>query len=288
MLIDCHSHNWKLEHMSGTFKAEMDKFLREAGKEGEYQVGAGEWDDHWRTVMPQVDRAIVFGVQFNHAGVSVPNDYTAGYVNQHKDRLVGFCSVDPSDANAHAELLRSYHELGLKGLKVGPIYQNVHPHDRRFWPIYQACADLGMPIVFHQGSTTPRNIHLLICSPMLVEDVAIAYPNLRIQIAHMGHPFMTETIQVLRKQENVVADISSIWPRPWQFYNAIIQAQEYNVTSQLVFGSDFPFATPDDNRRALENLNAMVEGTNLPRVRDDVVDAILNRNAERVYGDLWA
>jgi predicted TIM-barrel fold metal-dependent hydrolase len=287
VLIDCHSHSWKLETMTGTFRAEMDKFLREAGKEGEYQVGAAEWDDHARGVAAVVDRAIVFGLQANHAGINVPNDYIADYVKQHPDKLAGFCSVDPSDPNAYRELQRSYHELGLKGLKVGPIYQDVHPHDRRFWPLYRACNELKMPIVFHQGSTTPRNIHLLIASPMLIEDIAIEFPDLQIQIAHMGHPFMTETIQVLRKQPNVVADVSCIWPRPWQFYNAVIQAQEYNVTDKLVFGSDFPFGTPQDGIDGLNGLNRQVEGTNLPRIRDDVLDAILHRNAERIYDHLW-
>jgi len=144
-----------------------------------------------------------------------------------------------------------------------------------------------MAIVFHQGSTTPRSAPLSVNSPLFIEDIAIEFPELKIQIAHLGHPWYTETIQVLRKQPNVFADISSLWPRPWQFYNALILAQEYGVTSKIVYGTDFPFGTPQGTIGGLLGLNHMVEGTNLPRVREEVIEAILDKNAERIYGFLW-
>lgn len=287
MIIDCHSHAWKPEFLTGQFRADMEKFLREAGKAGEGRVIGADWSDHHRVMDGVVDRVIVFGLQAGFSGINVPNDYIADYARQHAGRIVGFCSVDPRDPGARQELERSRSELGLKGLKLGPIYQDVHPHDRRFYPIYQRCAELGMPIIFHQGSTTPRQIRLAIASPLLIEDIAIEFPQLKMQIAHLGHPWMVDTIQVLRKQPNVYADISCLWPRPWQYYNALVLAQEYGVISQVVFGSDFPFGTPKETIDSLLELNRMVEGTNLPRIRDETIDAILYRNAERIYGFLW-
>jgi predicted TIM-barrel fold metal-dependent hydrolase len=287
MIIDCHSHAWKAGFLTGQFRADMEKFLREAGKAGEGRVIGADWADHFRVMDGVVDRVIVFGLQASYSGINVPNDYIAEYARQHPGRIVGFCSVDPHDPRARQELERSRSELGLKGLKLGPIYQDVHPHDRRYYPIYQRCAELKMPIIFHQGSTTPRQIHLAIASPLLIEDIAIEFPELKMHIAHLGHPWMIETIQVLRKQPNVYADISSLWPRPWQYYNALVLAQEYGVISQIVFGSDFPFGTPRETIDSLLGLNRMVEGTNLPRIKDETVDAILYRNAERIYGFLW-
>jgi len=288
MLIDCHSHVWKAEFLTGQFQEDMEKFVREAGKAAEGRVTNADRDRHARAMENLVDRAIVFGLQASFSGVSVPNDYVAEYAQLFPEKIVGFSSVDPLDPGARLELERSYYELGLKGLKLGPIYQNVHPHDRRFYPLYQRCAELNMPIVFHQSSTTPRSVRLAIASPLLIEDLAIEFPQLKIQIAHMGHPWYIETIQVLRKQPNVCADISSLWPRPWQFYNALILAQEYGVVPKLLFGTDFPFGTARESIDSLIGLNRMVEGTNLPQIREDTISAIIYGNAERIYGFLWS
>lgn len=286
MRIDCHSHVMEAEHLSGEFMQDMQRFLNEAGV-GNYSVAAPP-PAQMQTVFRQgVEKAIVFGLQASASGINVPNDYVASYVAEFPDRLVGYCSVDPLDPDARRELERSHRELGLKGLKLGPIYQHVHPHDKRFYPLYQYCNEVRMPLLFHQGSTTPRSAPLRVSSPLFLEDIAIEFPNLKIQIAHMGHPWYTETIQVLRKQRNVIADISSLWPRPWQFYNAMILAQEYGVTDQIVYGTDFPFATPEDTINGFLGLNKMVEGTHLPRVRDDVIEAILDKNGERLLGFLW-
>jgi predicted TIM-barrel fold metal-dependent hydrolase len=273
------------EHLSGEFVQDMRRFLKEAGVT--YSVVAPPGEHISAVFVGGVTKAIVFGLQAKASGIDVPNDYVASYAAEFPDKLIGYCAVDPTDPNARLEVERSYHELGLKGLKLGPIYQHVHPLDKRFYPVYQRCAELGMPIIFHQGSTTPRSAPLRVSSPLFIEDIAIEFPGLKMQIAHMGHPWYTETIQVLRKQPNVFADISSLWPRPWQFYNAMILAQEYGVTGQIVYGTDFPFGTPDDTLNGLFNLNKMVEGTHLPRVRDEVIEDILDRNADRIYGFLW-
>jgi predicted TIM-barrel fold metal-dependent hydrolase len=285
MRIDTHSHIMEEKHLSGQFLEDMQRFLNEAG--ADYSVAAPP-PGHMETVFKEgVEKATVFGLQASASGIIVPNDYIANYVAEFPDKLVGYCSIDPLDPNARREVERSYHELSLKGLKLGPIYQHVHPHDKRFYSVYQRCNELGMPLIFHQGSTTPRDAPLSVSSPLFIEDIAIEFPDMIIQIAHMGHPWYTETIQVLRKQRNVVADISSLWPRPWQFYNAMILAQEYGVTDQIVYGTDYPFGTPEDTLNGLMGLNKMVEGTNLPRVRDDVIESILDKNAERIYGFLW-
>lgn len=286
MRIDAHSHVFGENHLSGEFAKDMQRFLNEAGV-SDYSLDAPP-TAHFKTVFAEgVEKAIVFGLQANASGINVPNDYVAEYIAEFPDKVAGYCSVDPTDPGARLEIDRSYHELGLKGLKLGPIYQHVHPHDKRFYPLYQRCNELGMPLLFHQGSTTPRTAPLRVSSPLLIEDIAIEFPKLKIQIAHMGHPWYTETIQVLRKQPNVFADISSLWPRPWQFYNAMILAQEYGVTDQIVYGTDYPFATPEDTIQGFLGLNKMVEGTNLPRVREDVIEAIMDKNAERIYGFLW-
>ena len=52
----------------------------------------------------------------------------------------------------------------------------------------------------------------------------------------MGHPWIEDTIVLIRKQPNLFADISALHYRPWQFYNALIAAKEYGVLNKLLFG----------------------------------------------------
>ena len=112
--------------------------------------------------------------------------------------------------------------------------------------------------------------------PILLEDVAMKHPNLKMIIAHMGHPWIDETIVMIRKQPNFYADISALHYRPWQFYNALIIAKEYGVMQKLLFGSDFPFTNPDATMDALYNFNKMTEGTNLPKLSVEEIHNLIH------------
>jgi hypothetical protein len=95
-------------------------------------------------------------------------------------------------------------------------------------------------------------------------------------VAHMGHPWIDETIVLIRKQPNFYADISALHYRPWQFYNALILAKEYGVLHKLLFGSDYPFTTPEATLEALKSFNNMVTGTNLPRLSSEEIQILIH------------
>src|SRR5207245_6712111 len=73
----------------------------------------------YTTLFRSVDGAIVLGFHAPYMDVVVPNDYLADYIRTEPDRLVGFASVNPVEPGAREELERSYHDLGLRGLKLG-------------------------------------------------------------------------------------------------------------------------------------------------------------------------
>ena len=97
-------------------------------------------------------------------------------------------------------------------------------------------------------------------------------------IAHMGHPWINETLVLIRKNRNFYADISALYYRPWQFYNALVAAMEYGVPDRLLFGSDYPFTTPASTIAALGKVNEMVEGTSLPRIPEAKIEAMIHRD----------
>jgi predicted TIM-barrel fold metal-dependent hydrolase len=103
-------------------------------------------------------------------------------------------------------------------------------------------------------------------------------------IAHIGHPWCEETVVVIRKHPHLFADVSALGPRPMQLYSALISAVEYETADKLLFGSDWPFFSIEDTVAALRNVNALAEGTAMPRVPDRVIEDIIHRPSLELLG----
>lgn len=236
--------------------------------------------EHWETLSPQVDKMVVLDMAM---GERNQNNEIAAYAAKHPEKIVGFMSVDPNHPGALDEMDRAY-ELGLRGLKLGPIYQNFHPHDGRALAVFGKAATLKIPILIHQGTTFPRLAPLEYADPLQLEKIAWAFPDLKIVIAHLGHPWMDETIVLIRKHPNLYSDISALFYRPWQFYNGLISACEYGVQDKLLFGSDWPFTTPIETAAQLRDINRFTVGTALPRVPEEAIEGIINRDSLSLLG----
>ena len=134
------------------------------------------------------------------------------------------------------------------------------------------------------GTTFIAQAPLAFTLPRLIEPVATRHPNLRIVLAHLGHPYEGECIAVIRKHENVYADISALHYRPFQLYHSLMLAQEYGVWKKLLFGTDFPFTTVQASIDGLRGLNDMLEGTKLPRLNSDEIEALIHRDSLALLG----
>jgi predicted TIM-barrel fold metal-dependent hydrolase len=117
-----------------------------------------------------------------------------------------------------------------------------------------------------------------------LDDVAIRYPRLRLILAHLGHPYEGECVVVIRKHPNVYADVSALFYRPFQLYHSLMLVQEYGVCDKVFFGTDFPFTTVNDTIRGLRGLNDMVQGTSLPRLKEDMIEGVIERDALSILG----
>lgn len=221
-----------------------------------------------------VDKAIVFGLRASHSGISTPNEYVAEYANVHPEKLIGFAGVDPLVDNIQATVEPAV-ELGLRGVKLPPIYQNTHPCDPRMVETYAFCQARNLPIMIHQGATFPTRAPLKFASPILLEEVALQFPKLKMMIAHLGHPWISERLVLVRKQPNFYSDISALHYRPWQFYNALITAKEYGVLAKLLFGSDYPFTTPEATISVLRSFDKLTAGTNLPQLDPQEIERLI-------------
>jgi predicted TIM-barrel fold metal-dependent hydrolase len=279
MIVDVHTHVWERPaHLGDAFIADA-----KAAAGAAYKDIAVDLDEHWRAMEP-VDRAIVLGFRARHVDVLVPNEYVADYVGRHPEKLIGFCSVDPHDADAVEQLDHAVKRLGLRGLKVGPIYQNIHPQDERFLALMARAEALGVPVLIHQGTTFCSNVSLELANPILLQPIALRFPKLRMLIAHMGHPWIAETLVLIRKHPHFYTDISALYYRPWQFYNALVLAMEYGVLDKLLFGTDYPFTTPASTIAALKKVNDMAAGTNMPRIPEAKIEEMIHRDSLPLLG----
>lgn len=275
MKIDYHTHiGNEAEHYQ-----KAAAFLREAQLMRQDKKVSMDIDlaDHTKA-MESVTKAIVLAFQSTHLGFHITNDYVAQYVRTQPDKFIGFLSVDPHEPDCLEELERAYFDLGLRGIKLSPIYQSFHPMDERILPVYKFAEKHGLPILFHQGATFPRRAPLKYAHPEMLEDVALAFPELRMIIAHLGHPWEVETIVLIRKQPHMYADLSGLYYRPWQLYNSLMLCQEYGVMHKLIPGSDYPVTSPDEADEGLRRINAFVEGTRFPRIDPEAIEAIIERD----------
>jgi predicted TIM-barrel fold metal-dependent hydrolase len=270
VLVDCHSHVWAYPgHISDAFVNDAN-----ARSRGGMKLDLNIPPEKHLQAMAGVDKVIVFGLRAQYSGLSVPNKYISDYSAKYPDKVIGFGAIDPG-VDPIGETLDEIVHLKLRGVKLGPIYQNIHPTDPRMMRVYAFCEANRLPIMIHQGATFVRTGPLKYALPIQLEDVAIAFPDLKMIIAHLGHPWIAETIVLIRKHPNVFSDISALHYRPWQFYNALILAKEYGVLDKILFGSDYPFTTPEAQMEGLRNINHFTEGTNLPRLTPAEIEGLI-------------
>ena len=212
------------------------------------------------------------------------NDQTAAFVASDPGRLIGFSSVHPDAPNALEELERASGDLGLKGIKLGPNYQNFEPLSPSALRVYEWAQAHRQPILFHQGTSPIRAAPLRYAHPLVMDEIAIRFPELRIVMAHIGHPWQADTIAVIRKHPHVYADVSANFYRPWSFYSAMRIATEWNVLPKLLLGSDYPIATTAETIAGLRALNDIPKASGLPRIPEDAIEAIIERDSLALLG----
>ncbi|WP_127144518.1 amidohydrolase family protein [Pelagibacterium montanilacus] len=226
--------------------------------------------------------AVVFGITAKAAGVHSPTPEVAAFCERLKTPNVCFMALDPADPDWR----RSFDEgvaHGARGIKLYPVMARFDPRDEAHDAFYRAASGKGLPILWHMGATPSAQGDLSVSHPLVLDQVARRFPDLKQIIAHMGHPWQRDTVQVLRKNPNVYADISGVWTRPMDGYLALVNAQEWGCVHKLLFGSDYPLWTPQETIEGLRRLTK-VGSEGFPRVMDETIDTILACDLRRSLG----
>lgn len=278
MIVDMHTHMFDSDkHLGPRMLADLDRC----------HISRDVWNispESHLAASDGADYVVVFGLSAAKTDWHVPNDFVFRYVSDNAHKMIFFASVDPGVPGYMDELVRCHQDLGCSGVKLGPVYQGVHPLDDRYREIYGYCRQHGLPIMVHMGTTFSSGVPLEYARPVYMDHVACEFPELRIIIAHLGHPWEHETIAAIRKQPNLYADISALYYRPWQFYNSMRLLAEYHADDKVLFGTDYPATTVASTIEALRTINDIVAGTNLPEIPEEVIDGIVHRESLSLLG----
>jgi predicted TIM-barrel fold metal-dependent hydrolase len=210
----------------------------------------------------------------------IRNEEIAEKARANPDIMIPFASIDPHKGKmGAAEARRLIMDYGVKGFKFHPPMQNFHPADRMAYPIYEVIAEFGLPAIFHTGHSgigtgmrAGGGIRLKFGQPILLDDVAVDFPDMKIILAHPSWPWTDESLSMALHKSNVFIDLSGWAPK--YFPPQIVQYANTQLRSKMLFGSDFPLITPD---KWIEQAQAI-------GFRDDVLPLILKDNALKVLG----
>jgi predicted TIM-barrel fold metal-dependent hydrolase len=279
MIVDVHSHVWEYPR---DFNSDFQKQAKRAraGVEVDLTVRYEEY----RAQCPPETVTVVFGGKARLSGLWVSDEYVARCVAAHPDSLLGFLSVDPTQEGWEREMRDGHERLGLKGIKLLPMYANFHPDDESLRPLWEYSQQHGLPVLLHTGTTIIAQAPIECTLPRHLDPVATRFPEVKIIMAHLGHPYEGECIAVARKHPNVYADISALHYRPWQLYNSLMLVQEYGIWDKILFGTDYPFTTVNATLDGLRNLNRFTNGSGLPRLHEEQIEAMIYRESLALLG----
>jgi predicted TIM-barrel fold metal-dependent hydrolase len=207
-------------------------------------------------------------------GALISNQEVSGWVSAHPDRFAGLAAVDLERPMAAVrELRRCVTELGFKGLRVIPWLWDAPPTDRRYYPLYAACVELGVPFCTQVGHTGPLRPSETGRPIPYIDQVAIDFPELVIVGGHIGYPWTEEMIAICRKHENVYIDTSA-----YTTARLPTELVDYMRTRsgrhKVLFGTNYPMIF---HAKALAGLDAL-------GLDDETRALYLEDNARRVFG----
>jgi hypothetical protein len=247
MIIDAWGQHPTLRHWRDPIFDSLRRWTKTAPPTEETPVAA---------TVAQMDRAgvdrMLISAWVAPRNVMISNDEVAGFVAQAPGRLVGVGSVDISrPMEAVREVRRCVRELGFKAIRVLPWLWEAPPTDRRFYPVYVACIEEGVPFctqIGHTGPLMPSEVG----RPIYLDQVALDFPELVVVGGHIGYPWTDEAIAVATKHQNVYIDTSAYAVR--RYPTQLADFMRGHGAGKVLFGTNYPMITA---AKALEGLDEL-------------------------------
>ncbi len=277
MITDVHTHIWETPDQLGRGAARhIRRHVKQPWERPDASISAHE------SAMDPVQAVLVHGFESRYLGASVPAKQVAHHVARNPEKYIGFAGVDP--LGDFKSQINEAKQLGLSGVTICPAGQGCHPSHSRAMKVYEICAASSMPIFVHPATHLGADAKLEFAQPYLFDEIAREFPTLRMVIGQIGYPWIDQGLTLIGKHEHVYAELSNVVSRPWQLYNTLLTAYQLDVTDHLLFGSDYPFCTPEKAISTIYSVNTLTQGTPLPSVPREKLRSIVERDVLQCLG----
>lgn len=227
-----------------------------------------------------VDRAVL-QAEWASGDYRAMNDAVHRLVSQDAERLIGYVTIDPARTDDMAEVVEyEVRERGARGVNLQPFAYRLRSNDKRFYPLYAKCQELGVPVTIHTSINFSNDRSIDFGRPLYLCDVACDFPDLTIVANHGGWPWVAEMVAVAWKHVNVYVEIGAVAPAyigtPGTGWEVLMQHGNSSLLSdRVLFATDnmIPYT------RAVEELKG------LP-LKDSVKERWLGLNAARLLAQV--
>ena len=205
-------------------------------------------------------------------------DEVARVIKAHPKKFFGWVGINPLQGMKTIRYIDyGIRELGFKGVHVYPHWYGYPVNDRIYYPIYSKCAELGVPIALQVGTNTPRSGSKCCGRPILLDDVAYHFPELKLIGLHIGWPWTHEMTMLARNYENVFIIADAHPPREWEqpLLDYITEKEWLNKdgSRKVMWGTDWPMQKFEQSLKEVDDLE-------LP---PEIKDRLIGENAIRIF-----
>ena len=246
------------------------------------QIRAGvEIDDYLKMMdAAGIERSLLVAVRCGPQGhktsVAVPYQWVADICAAYPDRFSGLAGIDPTRGMAQLdELERAVDDFGFVGAHFYPHWFHMPPNAPQLHPIYAKCCDLDIPIMMQVGQNLiyQRDVRLpSVARPVLLDQVAIDFPALKLIGIHIGVPWTDEMIAMARKHDTIYIGGDAYAPKYWP--PAFVEFAKTDGLDRCLFGTDWPVIDPERAMREVDQLG----------LDANAQDHLLRLNAVRLFG----
>jgi predicted TIM-barrel fold metal-dependent hydrolase len=206
--------------------------------------------------------------------VDIEHEHIARLAEEHPDRIFGLAGIDPmSGMEGVRALERAVRDYGFRGAHVHPFGFGIPLNEREWWPFYAKAAELGVPVVFQAGHSA-EFMPSACGKPILLDDVAIWFPELKLVGAHTGWPWVEELIAMAWKHPNVYIATSGHAPKYWDPKLVRFLDSRNRGIGKVMWGTDYPLILHEESLAQIAGLD----------LKPEALRALLHDTAAEVFG----